>query len=36
MIKAIFTEKYKVKCLKTQAYLLNYLYKIKAILAVRA
>ena len=31
VIKAIFTKEYGVKRLKTQAYLLNHLYKIKVI-----
>ena len=35
IIKAIFTEKYRIKYLKTRAYLLDYLYKIQVILAVR-
>ena len=36
IIKIIFAKKYKIKRLKTRAYLLNYLNKIKVILAVRA
>ena len=36
IIKAIFTQEYKIKYLKTQAYLWNHFYKIKVILAVRA
>ena len=35
VIKTIFTEEYGVKYLKMQAYLLNHLYKIRVILAVR-
>ena len=36
IIKAIFTKKYGIKRLKTQAYYLNHLDKIKVILAVWA
>ena len=35
IIKTIFVKKYKIKRLEMQAYLRNYLYKIKVILAVR-
>ena len=35
IIKTVFTEKYWIKHLKTQAYLLNHTYKIKIILMVQ-
>ena len=34
-IKTVFTEEYGIKCLKVEARLLDYPYKIGVILAVR-